>query len=133
LRREREPTLSGGDAHGKQMASGLLADPQVSMMLQCSHKSGQKRDQAFDADGPGGFPRFHQRLLDLLPIVGQALAHDRVLASWYLIEQSNGILASVASHCYHGIQQQRLLGWRSLLIVWSHALNHLAPAGIAQG
>jgi hypothetical protein len=60
-----QEALSGGHAHGEEVKTGLLIEPEVPLPLQELHQRGQKGDQAFDTDGAGRSPGQKQRLLHL--------------------------------------------------------------------
>jgi len=97
------------------------------MPLKRIDQGGQKRDQAFGADVPGGLPGQQQGLLDLRTVMGRTGAQDLVLALWRMIQEANSAFASVASERDELIEQQALVGQRSLLIARSDVPEQLTP------
>ncbi len=120
-------------AHREQLASALLREVQMPMLLECFDKSGQKRDQPFGTDLIGCFPCEEKCLLDLWSIVNGTRMRDTRRRFDGMIEKPHGIFADVAGHGDERIEQEHLLRARRLKILRSHQFDELASGLITQG
>jgi hypothetical protein len=111
----------------KQLTALFFREMQVSLSFQQRHQAGQRRQEPFGTYVMCRLPGQKEALLHRWTVLGQTMALDALLTKLPMVEQRNGILASVARPFHTRVQQERFLGRGRLLVARSQMPEQRAP------
>ncbi len=122
-----QEALRGGHTHGEQLAALYFRETQVPMLFQQRHQPGQGRQEPFGTHIVCGLPGQKEGLLHRRTVLRLTAALDGLLAVLPMVEQLDGILATIACPFHKRVQQERFLGRGCLQVARSQMPEQSTP------